>query len=517
MSGFAGKTFAGAKLAGARFTRVFGIPRLRVKFMRGLRFRLMLSYLLFFSLLLVVIGLFFRQILKFQLDSDVQAALEEEWGAAKGYLRIENQRPIWIADLTDPEEGFIVSRLQHVYLVADANGNVLDNDTSGIYESIGFDSREEIQRILAQPQPVIRVRYDKNGEPFLIKAGMIPDDRRRPYFFALGRSLGDAQRNVRLFTRNYFLFLPLLIAVSSLLGWVVAGRAIEPLNSVAQAAQSMTGSNLNLQIPLRGAGDELDHLIDSFNRMTTRLGQSFEQIRRFSTDVSHELRTPLTAIRGQIEVALFTAETPEQYREAMVNALEDVEQLSSIVRALLLLSQAESGQLALQKTHLDLGDAVLDIVDQFQIPAQEKNIELAANIVPKSMVLADRTQIERLLSNLLSNALKYTPKGGSVRVRVAADESPAFVSLEVEDTGVGIPPENLPHIFDRFYRVRNPETNKIYGLGLGLSFVSWIVEAHGGRIDVASTVGEGTRFRILLPRDSEAPRTAEAETKAIAG
>ena len=141
---------------------------------------------------------------------------------------------------------------------------------------------------------------------------------------------------------------------------------------MAQAAQNITGSNLSLQIPLRGAGDELDHLIESFNRMTARLNQSFEQIRRFSTDVSHELRTPLTAIRGQLEVALFTAETPEQYRDAMVNALEDVEKLSSIVRALLLLSQAESGQLALQKTPLDLGEVAPDVVDQFQIPAEEK-------------------------------------------------------------------------------------------------------------------------------------------------
>ncbi|HZU27232.1 MAG TPA: ATP-binding protein [Bryobacteraceae bacterium] len=490
----------------ARFTRVFGIPDLRVKFVRGLRFRLMLSYVVFFSILLVVIGLVFRQTLQFQLESDVQAALEEEWGAAKGYLQIDNQRPEWIADLIDPEDAYIVSRLQHVYLITDQNGYVLMHDDGGIYESIGFDSPAEVRRILNLPtKSEVHVRYTRDGEPFLIKAGMIPDTRRRPYFFAIGRSLADSQRNVRLFTRRYFLFLPVLIALSSVLGWVLAGRAIQPVNSVAQAAQNITGANLSMQIPLRGAGDELDHLIDSFNRMTARLNQSFEQIRRFSTDVSHELRTPLTAIRGQLEVALFTAETPEQYRDAMVNALEDVEQLSSIVRALLLLSQAESGQLALQKAPLDLGSVAMEVVEQFQIPAQEKNLRLSARTVPGSVVPADRVQIERLLSNLLSNAVKYTPAGGSVCVTIGPSESLAFVSLEVEDSGVGIPAENLPHIFDRFYRVRSPETNKISGLGLGLSFVSWIVEAHGGRIEVTSKVGEGTRFRVLLPRDAEPP------------
>ena len=136
---------------------------------------------------------------------------------------------------------------------------------------------------------------------------------------------------------------------------------------------------------------------------------------------------------------------------------------------------------------------------------RKRRFVLTERIVPGSVILADRTQIERLLSNLLSNAIKYTPVGGSVEVRLGPADTPVFVSLEIADSGVGISAENLPHIFDRFYRVRNAETNQIHGLGLGLSFVSWIVEAHGGRIDVASTVGEGTRFRILLPREADAP------------
>jgi heavy metal sensor kinase len=494
----------------ARFTRVFGIPELRVAFVRSLRFRLTLSYAFFFTLLLVAIGLFYRQNLKLQLQGNVQTLLEDDWGAAKGYIKFENAQPIWDYDETDPEEVSTYSQLTHSYLITDANGNALKYDDN---RSLHFDL-DEIRQVLALPQAkVLDPRRDQDGELNLIIAGKVLDDHKpkpRSYFLAISRSLADSQRTVDKITNYYFLSLLALIPLSSLLGWVVSGRALQPVNSVAQAAQNITGSNLSMKIPLRGAGDELDRLIDSFNRMTARLAGSFEQIRRFSTDVSHELRTPLTAIRGQLEVALFTAETPEQYREAMVNALEDVEKLSSIVRALLLLSQAESGQLVLQKTSLDLGEVVLDVVDQFQIPAQEKRIVLTERIVPGSVVLADRTQIERLLSNLLSNAIKYTPVGGSVEVRLGPADTPVFLSLEIADSGVGISAENLPHIFDRFYRVRNAETNQIYGLGLGLSFVSWIVEAHGGRIDVASTVGEGTRFLILLPRDGDAPHTAPA-------
>jgi heavy metal sensor kinase len=493
----------------ARFTRVFGVPKLRVDFVRGLRFRLALSYVIFFTVLLVLIGLAFRKNLQLEMDGDVADALEEEWGAAKGYLKIVNYRPEWIADSTDPEEAYIVERLRHVYLLTDANGDVLQN--SETYASIGFDSPAEVRRIMQLPKPEVHIRFDKYGVPYMIKAGPVLDDKGRPYFFAIGRSIEANRRTLEAFTRNYFVFLPVMIAFSGLLGWVLAGRAIRPVNSVAQAAQNITGSNLSLQIPLRGAGDELDHLIESFNRMTARLNQSFEQIRRFSTDVSHELRTPLTAIRGQLEVALFTAETPEQYRDAIVNALEDVEKLSSIVRSLLLLSQAESGQVILQKAPLDLAEVAADVVDQFQIPAEEKGVVLSASLDADAVISADRTQIERLLSNLLSNAVKYTPKGGSVRVRVARDDSPGWAQLVIEDTGLGIPAENLPHIFDRFYRVRNAQTNLTQGLGLGLSFVAWIVEVHGGRIDVASTEGEGTRFTVLLPLTGQPVETPPLE------
>jgi signal transduction histidine kinase len=237
-----------------------------------------------------------------------------------------------------------------------------------------------------------------------------------------------------------------------------------------------------------------------------RLAGSFEQIRQFSTDVSHELRTPLTAIRGQLEVALFTASTPEQYREAMLNALEDVERLGQIVKALLLLSQSESGQLALQKTDVNLSPLVLDVVDQFQIPAEAAHVELTSELPGECLIEADRIQIERLVSNLLSNAVKYTPEGGRVWVRLHRDEQEA--RLEVEDNGPGIPAADLPHIFDRFYRVPSVDLNPERGLGLGLSFVAWIAKAHGGTVEVTSEPGRGSLFTVRLPTGAPAPPKA---------
>ena len=342
----------------ARFTRVFGVPSLRVGFVRGMRFRLAVSYVFFFAILLAAIGFFFWRHLKQDAEADMQITVDADWGATVGYLKFEHERPEWQFDESDPDEAFTVERLRHVYLLTDANGIVLQNST--IYDSIGIDkpqTRAMIQRVLKDQtrKPEYSIQKDEDGVPYLIRADWTQDDHKHKYFLAIGRSLALPYKTVGNFARAYLIIGPGMLVLASFFGWWLAGIAIQPVNSVAHAAQNVTGSNLTLQIPLRGAGDELDHLIDSFNRMTERLHQSFELTRRFSTDVSHELRTPITAIRGQLEVALFTAETPEQYREAIINAMEDIEKLSSIVRALLLLSQSESGQLVLQKAPLDLG------------------------------------------------------------------------------------------------------------------------------------------------------------------
>ena len=289
----------------------------------------------------------------------------------------------------------------------------------------------------------------------------------------------------------------------------MAGRALTPVLAVAQAAQRISGSNLSLRIPTRKADDELDYLILTFNRMIDRLEASFRQMKQFSADVSHELRTPLTAIRGQLEVALFTAKTTEQYRDAMVNALQDVDRLTQIVRALLLLSQAESGQLTLQKSPVDLSEVVRDLVEQFQIPAEAEGVRLVSEVPPQCPAEVDRVQIERMLTNLLSNAVKFTPRG---QVRVELRSLGASVEMVVEDTGCGIPSEYLPPIFDRFYRVPGSGTapGPDQGLGLGLSFVAWIVKAHHGTIDVQSRPGKGTRFTVELPVGR--PQAASLET-----
>jgi heavy metal sensor kinase len=491
---------------------------------RGLRFRLTASYALFFALLLITVAVLFRQRLESVQRQEVQDTLESNWRAMKGYLRIELNRETnkyfasWYYDPEDPDEAKIVLDLQHVYVVTDTDGNVVLNaksqnpEISTTYDDIGADKqfiRESARAALAsrKPQPSFRERTDSSGERYLIRSGIVyaeaagtgAQGHGPPFYVALGVPIQQNQRVLRAFTLAYVAIIPTALILGCALGWFMAGNALKPVKDVAQAAQRISGFNLSLRIPMRQADDELDYLIVTFNRMIERLETSFQQMKQFSTDVSHELRTPITAIRGQLEVALFTAKTTEQYREAMFNALQDIDRLSQIVRALLLLSQAETGQLVLQKVRLDLSEVIREIVDQFQIPAEEAGVHLTAALPRECFAAIDRVQIERMLTNLLSNALKFTPHGGEVRVGVHCLGERA--QLTVEDTGRGIAPEFLPHIFDRFYRVPTTGTapGPDQGLGLGLSFVAWIVKAHTGTIEVTSTPGQGTRFTINLP------------------
>jgi heavy metal sensor kinase len=502
---------------------------------RGLRFRLTAFYAPFFAILLIGVAVLFRQRLESVQMTEVRDMLDEEWRGLKGgYVRIELNREVgkyfasWYYDSEDPDETTIVLDIKKIYVITDAQGNIVSNATtkepevSTAYEEIGVERpviQAQVQEALASKKAVafFRERRNSNGERFLIRSGVVyAEGHGPPFYVAIGAPLGPNQRVVRDFTLMYLAIIPGALILGSFLGWIMAGRALTPVKDVAQAAQRISGSNLSLRIPTRQAGDELDYLILTFNRMIERLESQFNQIKQFSTDVSHELRTPITGIRGQLEVALFTAKTTEQYREAMFNALQDIDRLSQIVRALLLLSQAESGQLVLQKSRLDLCTVVHDLVDQFQIPAEEAGVRLTASLPEECDAEVDRVQIERLITNLLSNALKFTPRGGQVRVllRTAPDQ----VELIVEDTGSGIPTESLPHIFDRFYRVPGSGSapSPEQGLGLGLSFVAWIVKAHAGKIEVDSTPGKGTSFTVKLPASGVGSDTMETVVEPVA-
>jgi heavy metal sensor kinase len=490
---------------------------------RGLRFTLTAVYTVIFTLLLVGVSLLFWQRLKSSLDDQAREDLDQNWAVVKAYLRIvnddgqEDYHTNWHYDHTDPDESSTVGAVRGVMLITDAKAHPLE-PPSAVYQSLGLDKPDAIRAALNSSQPVWGKKYDSDGVPYLTRASYVFDNQtgKRKFYVSIGIPLAGSEKILKSFTWLVAGMAPLVIVAGWVIGWIFAGRALTPVLEIAHAAQRISGSNLSLRIPGRGAGDELDRLTETFNQMIERIEVNFNQVRQFSTDVSHELRTPITVVRGQLEVALFTAKTVDQYRDAIVNSLSDIERLSQIVRALLLLSQAETGQVLLQKQQLDLVDTVQDIADQFQIPAEGGEVTLTfTSRITRCTGDFDRVQLERMLSNLLSNAIKFTPAGGEVRVIL--DRHGDDAEIIVEDTGEGIPPEHLPHIFDRFYRVRGvgEQASPEKGLGLGLSFVAWIVRAHGGTIDVRSEPGRGTTFCVSLPLVNADP--VHQEVPAIEG
>lgn len=486
--------------------------RLR-KVFKTLRFRLASTFLLLLMIVLAVVGFAGTKTLQTILENQSEQTLREQLGAMRAYIHFEDQgKPIWFVDPSDTDEESIVGRLKTVFVEATDQGVAVDGSPDPALKGL-FDRNtilNELSEMQATHEPVIKTFVGRDRIPYQVISGIMVDgERGRKWYIAQGRSLAEDHAVVRRFTRNFCIFLPITLMVCMIVSWYSAGAALKALQSVEKAAQEITGSNLGLQIQKRGADDELDRLIDSFNQMSARLKQSFEQIRQFSTDVSHELRTPLTAIQGQLEVALFTSSTKEQLQEAIENALQDVERLANLVRALLLLSQSESGQIPTNKASLDLTGLLEDLVDQFQIPAEARNIKLE-QIKTEEPVFGecDRTQIERLVTNLLANAIKYTPSGGWVHA--SAESAGPNVKLIIEDSGVGIPEDHIPHIFNRFYRVPDPNPEK--GLGLGLSFVAAIVKAHGGEINVKSQMGAGSRFEVVLPGNATVRTAPELPT-----
>ena len=472
------------------------MPFIRTAFGRAfsLRMRLTVTYLILVTLLLLVVGWFFGQLLRSILYQRSDALLEQQWNTVRGFMDIRDGQVIWSHRAEHPETEEIIDKLRGLIHIADDSGKTLE--VSEGYKALGVESPQEIAELMSRAAPRFRNKRGATGENSRVRQGVFVENGRR-YFVSIGYSNAENNAIRSLFVKIYFTILPILLLLMGWLSWLAASSALQPVNDLVRAVEAISARNLNVRLKPTRTGDELDVLIQNFNRMLERLDENFTQIRQFSIDASHELRTPLTGIRGQLEVALMSANHVEQYREAIVTALQDVERLTRIVQSLLLLTQAESGQLVLQRRQLDLSASVRDMVNQFELSTNDKGIALVRQITSGCQAYVDPVQFDRLVSNLLSNAVRFSEPGGQVVVSLAHVDS--SVHFSVADTGPGIPAEHLPNIFERFYRVPGAHEENDQGLGLGLCFVKWVVNAHGGTITVASELGKGTTFDIIIP------------------
>jgi two-component system OmpR family sensor kinase len=283
--------------------------------------------------------------------------------------------------------------------------------------------------------------------------------------------------------------------VSSLAAWFLTSRALAPLSIVTQTATQITrADDLSRRIPLASnQNDEVSQLIQAFNETLERLEQLFTMQRRFLADVSHELRTPLTVIKGN--VGLIRKMGADE--ESLEGIEHEVDRLTRLVGDLLLLAQAESGQVPFDMAPVEIGEVLLEVYQQMKVLAGERQSVVLAEI-DQIMVKGDRDRLKQVLLNLVGNAIQYTPVGGTVTLGLTNDNQNA--RLTVSDTGPGIPNADLPHIFERFYRGEKSRHRSPHsGFGLGLSIAYWIVRNHGGEMEVQSEEGKGTTFIVCLP------------------
>jgi two-component system, OmpR family, heavy metal sensor histidine kinase CusS len=295
---------------------------------------------------------------------------------------------------------------------------------------------------------------------------------------------------------------PLALALAGGLGYFMARKALAPMEHLHQLTEEVTADRLDRRLPVVNPGDELGRLTQTINAMIGRLQHSFAEIRRFTADASHELRTPLTVIRTEAEVALRQPLSVAEYHQLVSSILEECEHLTRLVDQLLMLSREDTPAAKPLHEPLDLADLVGAVVDTVRPLAEARGLKLRNERETSVQVWGDETRLRAVFYNLLDNAIKYTPEGGEIEVKVYRNDHSAIVS--VRDSGIGIPPEHLPRVFDRFYRVDKARSREQGGTGLGLSIAKTIVTAHGGQIDLTSSPTVGTICTVTFPAE---PRT----------
>lgn len=291
---------------------------------------------------------------------------------------------------------------------------------------------------------------------------------------------------------------PIFLALAAVGGYWLSRRALAPVDQMTRAARSIGAQDLSQRLAVPRASDELQRLAATLNEMLARIETAFQRITQFTADASHELRTPVSVMRTNAEIVLRKPRSEAEYREALSRILDESEKVSRMIEQLLLLARADSTGGLLPMTRNDVATAFDVACREARVLAEAKNLAFQESVPPTPLwVQGDTASLERLFMILLDNAVKYTAAGGRIDVHLGADDG--FAVADIRDTGTGIAPEDISHVFDRFYRVDRARSRESGGTGLGLAIGRWIAEAHRGEIRVESTLGKGSTFQVRIP------------------
>lgn len=354
-----------------------------------------------------------------------------------------------------------------------------------------LDKNEQLK--LAEPNDFI---YHLYGTPVNVFSTM--DKHKLQFYIRTGQSVIYVDRILQEIRWLLIWLAPLVLIFAGFGGWYLTRRALNPIANISRRARDISLHDTHHRLPQPGSDDELGELVLTLNNMIDRIEQGVRHIQQFTADASHELRTPITAMKGEIEVALRRSRTNEAYLTVLNSSLQELNWMEKIVSDLFLLTRADAGELQLQRETLDLAVLSRECFQTHKYLAQKKKIDFQF-ADPGSPVFCsvNANRMRQVLCNLLDNAIKYSATGG--KIRLIPEELENGIQITVTDNGIGIAPSDLDLVFNRFYRVDKSRSNEAYSSGLGLSICKWIVEAHGGQIEIQSQLKKGTSIRVFLP------------------
>ena len=462
---------------------------------RSIRFRMTAWYAGLLASALLLFGVFVYTGLERYLDFSFQKTLTEQSRSIGTQLlaSIPSKRPGWLA--SEINEAYAPDVNGQFIRVIGGNGGIVY--LSGPPKDNSFDpSRVPLFASDGKAEYLKHFRV-AGGHQLLVK-GMVftnPDGSRS--IVESGAPYEPIENILHGLLVTFGIYMPLVVSLAIVGGYGLMRRSLRPVDEITKQAQGITSTNLSERLPLIETGDELERLSTALNHMIARLDDAFQHINRFSADASHELRTPLTILQLELEGIVQRYRLDPEVVDQIGSALEETQRLSRIVENLLVISRLDAGQVQIERVKLDLGDLALSTADQMKLLAEEKLLLMHCHAAPGVYIEADQARLKQVIVNLIDNAIKYTPPGGEINIDVGVNQH--YATVEVSDSGVGISPEVLPHVFERFYRADKARSRDSGGAGLGLAIVKAICTALGAEISITSTEGRGSRFVVKLP------------------
>lgn len=468
-----------------------------MQFHRSIRFSLTLWY----ALTLAVIMILFSSFVYLTIRAGTYKQIDRELDKIAEALASPTMEPFRRAApsvFDQVLEDFFGARIAGKYIqLLEADGTVAA--ASGNLNSQRFMLSRHTYRKAAAGNAIHETGQVSGLPPMRIVTIPVFSDQKLVRVVQVGAPLGEELETLNKLFLIFCISIPLGILLLSGGGWFLAGLALKPVDLITRSAQRITAENLSQRLDVMNPDDEIGRLAETFNSTLARLEASFNRTRRFFADISHELRTPLTIIRGEAEVGLKWAKEPQEFKEILQSTLDEVTRMSGIVESLLDLSRAEEGGTHLEMQEIELNEflqgLIHDLNQQHRLIEQESRVSMES--LGSSWVMGDMRRLRQVFLNLLNNAMQNSPEESPIKVELVAEAGRVRVS--VIDRGIGIPSEDIEHIFERFYRVDKARNRNDGGSGLGLSLVKSLTEAHGGKVFVESAVGLGSIFTIDLP------------------